>query len=450
MNTYIKHILSRNMRPILITFVFALLLSGCGPSAYTAFKSDPLLAGKTFSPRDRPAEISAKRESSVLAAGYMLIGTVVVQQEDGGSYDADPTTQARGEAAKNGGDLVILKRNNERTSETRYKTGGCERWEMRSRWVYDYVNECDSSGNNCHQMPNGGHAEYDNVCVQYEKIPYTVYFTSTEAKVFRRDPDLIRQMSGFILIGAIQSGQTKRALELIAGGADLTAKGKQGETALTEAAAKGDVAVVKRLVQAKLDVNAPGKGGGTALALAAENGHTAVVRQLISAGADLKGDRGSDALLSAALAGHADVARLLRDHGVRLDRSEASATLRGAAKNGNAETVRLLLDMGADVNARTGGGYTALMGAAENGHASVVKLLLAKGADVKVKNKDNGYTALFYAIQSGKTEVVRLLIAAGADVNARAGAYGKSVLQTAADKDDIEIIKILRAAGSRH
>jgi ankyrin repeat protein len=42
--------------------------------------------------------------------------------------------------------------------------------------------------------------------------------------------------------------------------------------------------------------------------------------------------------------------------------------------------VRLLLDRGADVEAKEGGGQTALMVAAESGHEAVVRLLKSAGA----------------------------------------------------------------------
>ena len=67
-----------------------------------------------------------------------------------------------------------------------------------------------------------------------------------------------------------------------------------------------------------------------------------------------------------------------------------------AAGRGHADVAKLLLDKGADVNAKTGKGKTALMMAAENGHADIVHALLGKGADVNAKTS-NGWTALLLA-----------------------------------------------------
>ncbi len=91
----------------------------------TAFQADPLVAGKNFSSRVRPAKIAATQEGDLLAEGYIMIGTIVIRRQDDGSKGADLTSLALLEAAKHVGDSVIFKSNNMRTSEIRYKNGGC-------------------------------------------------------------------------------------------------------------------------------------------------------------------------------------------------------------------------------------------------------------------------------------------------------------------------------------
>jgi ankyrin repeat protein len=101
------------------------------------------------------------------------------------------------------------------------------------------------------------------------------------------------------------------------------------------------------------------------------------------------------------------------------------------------EEVKRLLAAGADVNAMTKDGMTALMLASKNGHSEVVKLLLAAKANVNAKSP-NGGNALGWAcagpVAPGPwhqppidTEVVKLLLAAKADVN---GGAHSSVSQT--------------------
>ena len=70
-------------------------------------------------------------------------------------------------------------------------------------------------------------------------------------------------------------------------------------------------------------------------------------------------------------------------------------------------------EAGADVNAKTMSGVTALMGAVDGGHADTVKLLIDAGADVNAKT-DKGFTALMGAANLGHAEVVKLLVEAGA------------------------------------
>ena len=58
------------------------------------------------------------------------------------------------------------------------------------------------------------------------------------------------------------------------------------------------------------------------------------------------------------------------------------------------------------------------MFAAQNGHLEIVQALLAAGAEVNAKT-DKGLTALIEAIEKGHTETVQALLAAGAEVNAK-------------------------------
>ena len=64
-----------------------------------------------------------------------------------------------------------------------------------------------------------------------------------------------------------------------------------------------------------------------------------------------------------------------------------------ASLKGHTEIVKALLDKGADVNAKSKDGVTALMWASQDGHTEIVKaLLIDKGADVNAKS-EKGWTA---------------------------------------------------------
>ncbi|CAK9034688.1 unnamed protein product [Durusdinium trenchii] len=116
-----------------------------------------------------------------------------------------------------------------------------------------------------------------------------------------------------------------------------------------------------------------------------------------------------------------------------------------AAKRGHLEVVRLLLEAGADQNATTQDGATALMFAAHKGHLEVVRLLLEAGADPKPADQD-GTTALTHAACNGHLEVVRVLLEAGADPKA-AAQDGTTALILAAESGQLEVQQLLLEAG---
>ena len=64
--------------------------------------------------------------------------------------------------------------------------------------------------------------------------------------------------------------------------------------------------------------------------------------------------------------------------------SPIAEELWAATRAGDAARVTAALDKGADVNAKTRYGATALTFAADRGHVEIVKLLIARGADVNV------------------------------------------------------------------
>ena len=86
------------------------------------------------------------------------------------------------------------------------------------------------------------------------------------------------------------------------------------------------------------------------------------------------------------------------------------------AGNGTLTQAKLkqYLNDGADINAKSELGFTALILAAFNGHTDIVQQLIAAGAHINAKNND-GNTALIEAAASGRTAIVQQLIAAGAD-----------------------------------
>jgi len=90
-----------------------------------------------------------------------------------------------------------------------------------------------------------------------------------------------------------------------------------------------------------------------------------------------------------------------------------------AAASGNIEAIKQHLEAGTDVNARElAGGGTPLLVAATFGRAEAARLLIEKGANVNATSND-GATALHGAAFFCHTEIVKLLLGNGAVVDAK-------------------------------
>ncbi len=119
------------------------------------------------------------------------------------------------------------------------------------------------------------------------------------------------------------------------------------------------------------------------------------------------------------------------------DRAEE---LWSAARRGDAAAVKALLDRGADVNAKSAYGTTALFVAADRGHVEVVRVLLRHKADVNAKDTFYQSTALTWAAGKGHGKVVAALLEAGAT-------GGDDVLLAAAAGGQVDVVRAVLAKG---
>ena len=127
--------------------------------------------------------------------------------------------------------------------------------------------------------------------------------------------------------------------------------GRLDEELLSYSRRSDNAEVVETLIAAGAYVEAKDKDGWTPLHLAAWNGRDSIVEMLLAADADV------DA------------------------RTNAGWTpLYWAARKGHDSIVEILLAAGADVDARSNDGWTPLHLAAQHGHDSIVEILLAAGA----------------------------------------------------------------------
>src|SRR6478735_5600946 len=181
-------------------------------------------------------------------------------------------------------------------------------------------------------------------------------------------------------------------------------------SAVADAAAKGDRAAVRTLIQQKADVNAAQNDGATALHWAVYREDAELVDMLVRAGANVKvtNREGVTPLMMAALYGDAAIIDRLLKAGADAKALglNGETMLMFAARNGNPAAVKLLIEAGADVNATENLRHTtALMWAAEQKHPEAVKVLLANGADPTLKSGIAGTPRNYMANRVNTTTV---------------------------------------------
>jgi uncharacterized protein len=160
---------------------------------------------------------------------------------------------------------------------------------------------------------------------------------------------------------------------------------------IADAAMRGDLVEVRRLIADRGDVNAAQGDGMTALHWAADHGDAAMTAALLSAKARV-------------------------DAKTRIG---GYTPLHLAARAGNVGVVQALLAAKADVKAATGSGATALHLAAASGKAEIVSALLEKGADPNARESASGQTPLIFAAELGRADAIRVLLKGGADPSIR-------------------------------
>jgi uncharacterized protein len=193
---------------------------------------------------------------------------------------------------------------------------------------------------------------------------------------------------------------------------------------LHEAAAKGDVAEIEKLIAAGEKPNIQDSKSRTPLHVAAYMKQHAAARALLKLGAN--------------------------PNALEIDRYDIVTI---AAVANDLEMLKVALDGGASaktITSRYDG--TALIAAAHLGHAEAVKMLIAAKAPLNHVN-NLGWTALMEAVVLGNgganhTATLRALVEAGCDVNI-ADKQGATPLQHARRRGYVEMARILENAGAR-
>ncbi|WP_332328280.1 ankyrin repeat domain-containing protein [Endozoicomonas sp. GU-1] len=259
---------------------------------------------------------------------------------------------------------------------------------------------------------------------------------------------------------AAEKGQRKAMDALIARGANVNARTEEGDTALKRASdnKKLSISLIKSFANAGFDVNAPCNClGSTMLGYAAEASDWEFVDILKAKGADINAPRNIKTnytpLHFAAEQGQQEaiVALITRGANVNARTEEGDTALKRASDNKklSISMIKSFANAGFDVNAPCNHlGSTMLVYAAQACDWGFVDKLKAKGADINApRDIKTKYTPLHFAAERGQQEAIHALITRGADVNAQT-TDGRTPLHFAAEQGQQEAIDALIARGA--
>lgn len=251
-----------------------------------------------------------------------------------------------------------------------------------------------------------------------------------------------------VLHTATMTSLTPSILELlVAGGADVNARNKDGVSPLLIAVQKRNFAHIKFYAERGADINSADKAGDTPLTLALKDGQ-AMLEMLVNRTNALSHDSNGNTPLHTAVIVNASI-----------------------------EQIRYLISLTDDINARNSDGNNALYLAVERNNKKIGELLLAKNADIFSTNNANdsplhlalkkggdtqgwlitsrtisatdgsGNTALHYAVEWGLKKAALSLIEKGANPEAK-NANGETPLFSAAKTNDPAMTALIVKGGS--
>jgi quinoprotein dehydrogenase-associated probable ABC transporter substrate-binding protein len=240
------------------------------------------------------------------------------------------------------------------------------------------------------------------------------------------------------LSNAIDANAADRVKFLVEKGADVNKPDPQGWTPLLNAARQRKDNIIKLLVELGADVNKADSSGLTPLIAAAMRDHVPSIEVLLENGADIEepGPQGFRPLALSIAESKYEAAKALMDGGADVSVASGEDGLTPlmviAAQTSPAEGSRFLpgstrpsdiakglVERGAEVNAQSKNGVTALMIAATHNSAPMIGLLMDAGADPSIKNKQ-GLTATDVAEKNGNLEAAQAILVLGSGRSAAA------------------------------
>ena len=255
---------------------------------------------------------------------------------------------------------------------------------------------------------------------------------------------------------AAESGDEALVRYLLRKGADVQGADSENRHALHLAAHRGHDKVVLCLLLGGANINARDARGRTALHHAAVTGQDQVISVLVMEGAnrDIEDEDKNAAWSLAWNGGLMSTQKLLL---TTYQKWKVGAEMYNAIMAKDLPSLRKKLDEGLDPNFRTKPGIPLLLHVALAGRnnndmvfSEMAKLLLDRGADVQAKSP-KGATALHYAAMAKDYATMKVLVERGANVNVKdTYGHGKTPLDyTLNDPDAHRLLKSYANQGSQ-
>jgi ankyrin repeat protein len=258
------------------------------------------------------------------------------------------------------------------------------------------------------------------------------------------DASLTPEARNKALLEAAEKGRLEDVERLIRSGADPDTQDGDGATPLIVSATHGHIEVAEALLKSGANVNARNAAGLTPLSAAVDAGHTAVAELLIKQGADVnaKANDGSTPFDRALLKVSPDMKELLVQHGATLSEVKKAEEKQGESAPAPQEPKPSVAKQPEPSSPEPADKNKALIDALNKGDMDSVRRLLDRGAAVNAKGPSDT-TPLMVASMQGNLEAVKLLVGRGADPKAK-DSNGKTALSYAGEKGFREIKDFLQ------
>jgi ankyrin repeat protein len=233
------------------------------------------------------------------------------------------------------------------------------------------------------------------------------------------DPNRLLADKSTVLAWAVDREDEEAVGLLLAAGAKPNIVDEYGIVPLTLACEHGQSGIVTKLLKAGADAKAVRADGVTALELCAAVATPEVVEQLLSSGADVNA----------------------------ADFEKHQTALMWAASQGKTANMDVLIKHGADVNAKTAGGFVPLFFALQSKDPKAPVLLLDNGANLSYVDP-SGNSAMQIALLAHNVPFATLLVERGAASLEARDRTGSLLIHAAASSGNANFVKVLLAKGA--